>query len=221
MKEFLKDKWLIAWLGYLIITCALLCFPEVWAFQLTGSGVAATGGGSTAYFGSSLCVTGTSLIATPSGGSFANLNTEGSVWNADITIPWTCPGSGTKHVKVLKAWLKSGGGVAGNMRMAVYTASSSDPGTLMCQGNSAVSVSSTTESYVGHSDAGITETTALTGGQNYLIVLSLSNGDAQVYSEALTDGGVYGPTQYTTGFPASFAGTELTARNYALVCGVQ
>lgn len=116
---------------------------------------------------------------------------------------FTCPGSGNQTLVELSAWVKSGGGTPGNIRMALFEAGT---GTVnkIAEGTAEVTVSSTTLGWVGHLAAtSITPNpTTLTGGTDYTIVLC---GDANDVKMTFNAGGDqrFNTTDYTGGFPSS------------------
>ena len=101
-----------------------------------------------------------------------------SVWNNIAVKTFQCPGTGTQVVKEISADIKLISG-SSNMRCAIF---SNDSGTLIAQGNSAVAVAGAADSWQGHlTQASITPNPAtLTGGTNYVLVVSVSAGPGTV-----------------------------------------
>lgn len=147
------------------------------------------------YFG--LC----DSAGNPSGAAAANSGSAETDWNGTQT--YTCPGSGSQTIVEMSADLKNVTNY--NIRLAVYDTAGT---TLIAQGTAAVAVSGAADSWQGHlTQADITPNPAtLTGGTNYLIVVSAS-GDMQT-NHALSGSGQFAAVDETAGYPASLpAGT--------------
>jgi len=111
---------------------------------------------------------------------------------------WLCPGSGNQNILTLGFWGKSGGGVPGDARCAIYDSSDN----LVCQHSAAVSINSTTAQWWCEAQ-GFTGTTVLTGGAYYKIGLTTDVVDT-TYGYSSNEGDcTYGSVSYTAGWPAT------------------
>lgn len=82
MKQLLKDKWLMAWLGLFLSVCLFLCFPEVRAFQVTGSGISTPpGGGGTYYYRGGT----TDVYTNTTSATIYNTYRIGDTWTPGVT----------------------------------------------------------------------------------------------------------------------------------------
>lgn len=153
------------------------------------------------YFG--LC----DSAGNPSGAAAANTGGAETDWNG--TQAYTCPGSGSQTIVEISADVKNVTNY--NIRLAIYDTAGT---TLIAQGTAAVAVSGAADSWQGHlTQANITPNPAsLTGGTNYLIVVSAS-GDMQT-NHALSGAsgiGQFAAADETAGYPASLpAGTGVS-----------
>ena len=129
---------------------------------------------------------------------------------------YTCPGSGSKTVVELSAYVKSAGGSAGNIRIAVYDDTTPwGSGALVCQGTAEVSVSSTDAGWVGHTgssnieDSGSSTPCTLTGGNDYRLAITADSTDVEYYYATGVSGATrYGSTERTGGFPSTIPATS-------------
>ncbi len=147
---------------------------------------------------------------------------NGNQWirNKTYVTGFTCPGSGTKTVVELSAyvgWLQT----TPTIRLAIYDTSHN----LVCQGTSAVSM--VAASWQGHMTAStITPNPCnLTGGTQYDLAYAVAGGSGdwmQYYLSAASGSDTYGTTDYATGgFPASLADATDAAAVVSIRCGVQ
>jgi len=164
----------------------------------------------TTYFG--LC----DSAGNPTGAAAANTGSAETDWNNATT--YTCPGSGTQVIQEISADLKNVTNY--NIRLAVYNTAGT---TLIAQGTAAVAVTGATDSWQGHLvPTSITPNPAnLTGGTNYLIVVS-SSGDMQT-NHATNGGGTDGSfasVDETGGYPASLPGSSASSILFPVRVGV-
>jgi hypothetical protein len=123
----------------------------------------------------------------------------GAIAFRNLNKTYTCPGTGNKSLVELSAYVRSGGGTPGHVRLAIYDTSNN----LIYQGNVEVTVSNTTADWIGHT--GITGV-ILQGGTNYKIAASFDSSDVQpsYYIGTLGDHSSYS-ADYTGGWPSSLA----------------
>ena len=127
-------------------------------------------GASTTYFGSNVNSSTGQIISAVSEDDDENSTV---LWNIDTILPFICPGSGSKTVVDLSAYLKALNSGSFSIRMSIYSA---DRSTLIGQGSSAVSYSTGSFGWVSHTTFS-PSTITLTGGTHYTIVLAFQNND--------------------------------------------
>src|SRR5258708_5241735 len=165
----------------------------------------------TTYFG--LC----DSAGNPTGAAAGNTGGAETDWNGTQT--YTCPGSGSQTIVEISADLKNVTNY--NVRLAIYNTAGM---TLIAQGTAAVAVSGAADSWQGHiGQANITPNpVTLTGGTNYLIVVSAS-GDMQT-DHAVTGAsgvGVFASVDETAGYPANLPASSNTTLLFPVRVGVQ
>jgi hypothetical protein len=124
----------------------------------------------TTYFGNN----------TTSAGSDSGYSAR-CVRNDTAFVSYLCPGSGTQNVQELSAYV----GVSGNVKLAIY---SNDYSTLIGQGAAETAVS-TGPAWQGHMTAAAmaTNPTQLTGGVEYVLVMTLDSNNTTIYNTAAGD----------------------------------
>lgn len=131
--------------------------------------VAGSGPQAPAYFGG--CQSDGSPLA-----GFTNDFYVAQYWYNDPSIlSYTCPGVGTRTVTELSHYCKNRGATT-SIRLGIYDIA----GNLLYQGDSAATISSTSNSWVGHTSfldsGGSPATPQLIGGTNYIIVVAMKDG---------------------------------------------
>lgn len=168
-----------------------------------GGGAAYTIGATTTYFGSLSTGAATSIDEW---GGYTIRNNPGN-------LTFTCSGSGTVRVQSMEIWCKSFGGTPGTVKLAIYDTSLN----LIGQGVAAVTVSSTTIGWVGHtlladlkpSGGSAGQAVNLTGGTSYVVAISFSSSDVRIGYSAVSAQGYSQNNQYTAStFPTPLGGTE-------------
>lgn len=149
-----------------------------------------------------------------------------TIRNNNALNPFTCPGSGTRVVQSLEIWCRSVGGVPGVLLIAIYDTSLN----LVGQGTAAVTVSSTTAGWVGHTTTlllkpagGIAgQAVNLTGGTNYILAYSCSSGDTKIPYNPNGNTMYFQNTNNTAGFPNPLGGSEtIFGEQFGARIGVQ
>lgn len=108
----------------------------------------------------------------------------------------TVPGTGSRNVSKMAAYVKSNGGVAGHMRLALSDTS----GNIICQGAAETTVESTTAAYVEQTGL----TCAVTGGTTYRLIITGDSADVLLYYlSGSTGDAFYRFEDFTGGFGAT------------------
>jgi hypothetical protein len=136
-------------------------------------------------------------------------------WQGD-SYSWTCPGTGTKQLTALQAFVKTNGGTPGNIRMALYDTSDN----LIAEGASEITVDNTTAQWIGHTSFldsnGNPATINLTGGTTYRFAFSTDSNDVVIYyhdTAGSSGDQKYQTVDYTGGFPDPYSGGRNQAYN--------
>jgi hypothetical protein len=134
-------------------------------------------------------------------------------------VTYTCPGSGSMQIKELSSYCKKNSATVHN-RVAIYNGN-----TLVAQGSAEVTLitSAGWQGHVAGDGSDITPSPAtLTGGATYKLTVSY-DADCQIYyGDDVTGRNRYTFTDYTGGFPATFADpADDAGSEYAIRCGVE
>lgn len=159
--------------------------------------------------------------ATTLFGSTGNLGNDSCRRNKNFVTGYTCPGSGSRTVEELTAYIKQGLG-ASNFRLALYTTALA----RVCQGAAELQPTGSYgwQGHIGQANISPNPVT-ITGGVQYFIAITY-DGSGSAYQTIYLEIGASGDasyinTDYTAGFPDPLgAGTDTTPK-YNLRCGVQ
>ena len=132
--------------------------------------------------------------------------------NSNAVVPFTCPGSGNQDVVALGHYCY---GSSASIRCAVY---STDGNTRYAQGNAGVTPAASA-AWAVHS--GITQDSPLTGGNNYMLVVSSSGIISNGYATVASNGCKYASGDYVAGgFPATLSLSSGYTHLPIVRCGV-
>jgi len=189
------------------LIAASVCCAQFLPFP--GPGSKGSGAATTTYFGA---VASTST-GTPIGTSLDDLTNFYVGLDTSAGAPYaTCPGSGSKTLVSLAVYVENAGASAGTARVAIYgPVDGTHDHTLIAQGSAAITVPSTSLSWVEHtafvnSSGASIPTVTLTGGSTYQLVASATGGNGVSFGWGTAGAhNQFDSNNYTTGFPATIA----------------
>jgi hypothetical protein len=113
----------------------------------------------------------------------------------------------------------SGGGTAGNIRLAVYDTSYNK----LCEWDAEVAVTGGSLAYVARSYPNLSGTCTVTTGQHVILAWSVDANDTGVGSSGTSTSGnsYYTVNDYTGGFPATISASSAYNRSWVISVGVQ
>ena len=163
------------------------------------------GGSSLAYFGYQ------ADKSSPSISTWDQNASQGSYTKASL---WQYGGT-TGTLSDLCVWVKSAGGTAANIRIALYD----NAGNLIAQWGSEVNISSTTAAWVCAPSLSATPT--ITNGNYYRLASGVDGSDVQIgYTTGSSGDFTYESADRTGGFPATITASSNSTRLRALIAEV-
>jgi hypothetical protein len=157
--------------------------------------------------------------SAPAGVSWGTAINTAIYWNKVHYVP----GGGSKTLLELCAYVKTGTGADGNMRVAIFTNAS--PAVFVAQGSAQVVVDAA-EGWVCHTSftnvAGDAITPTLTGGTAYKLAYTQDSTDVNVAYVACTAEDMNAsPTELTSGYNPTYSYAIVNGNCKAIIAGVQ